>query len=157
MPKRCKGGAIVETALMMPWLFFLFIGVLDAGFYTYAAICTQNAARAAAMKTSGDTSAITNAIACTAALGEMTRLPNARNLLTCATSPSAVSDSQPVAVSVRSLNRTTSPACADCAQDVSAISAQVTVTYRSIPMIPIPGIMMGRMDLTRIAEARVQQ
>ena len=44
--KRQKGSAIVETALMMPWLAFIFVGVLDFGFYSYACICTQNAARA---------------------------------------------------------------------------------------------------------------
>ncbi len=51
--RRGRGGsAIIEMALLMPWLVFLFVGILDFGFYTYAAICTQSAARAAAVATS---------------------------------------------------------------------------------------------------------
>ena len=35
---RERGSAIMETAFMVPWLFFLFVGVLDLGFYSYAAV-----------------------------------------------------------------------------------------------------------------------
>ena len=37
---------------MAPWIFFLFMGTLDFGFYAYAIIATQNAARVAVMQTS---------------------------------------------------------------------------------------------------------
>ena len=155
MRKGERGGAIVETALMLPWLFILFICVFDFGFYAYAAICTQNAARAAAIQAASNNGSVSNTSACTAALGEMTRLPNAPN--SCVTSPSSVSNTQPVAVSIQVLTSTTNPACADCALDASATSAQASVTYLSIPMFPIPGMMMGRMTMTRIAEARINQ
>lgn len=131
---------------MVPWLFFLFVGVLDFGFYAYAAICTQNAARVAAIQTASDSSlAGNNGYACTLVLPEMSHLPNATNLSTCATSASAVNDTQPVAVVASSV---TGP-------DGNP-ATQVAVTYRTIPMIPIPGVMMGRMTLTRVATMRVQ-
>lgn len=142
---------------MMPWIFLLFIGVLDFGFYAYSAICTQNAARAAAIQASSDVSTVTFSVACNAALGEITWLPNARTLTTCQTSPSDIDDAHPLAVAVQELTATTSPACADCALNSSAVSAQASVTYRSIQLFPIPGIMMGRMTMTRVAEARIIQ
>ena len=46
---RERGHAVVEIALMAPRIFFLFVGIYDVGVYSYAAICTQNAARAAAL------------------------------------------------------------------------------------------------------------
>ena len=42
-----SGSAMVEVALLAPWIFFLFVGVFDMGFYSYMAICVENAARAA--------------------------------------------------------------------------------------------------------------
>jgi hypothetical protein len=142
---------------MLPWLFILFICVFDFGFYAYAAICTQNAARAAAMRAAEDGSSVSNTLACTAALGEMTRLPNAANLSSCVTSAPSISSTQPVAVSVQLLTAATNPTCADCALNATATSAQASVTYQTIPMLPIPGMMMGQMTLTRVAEARINQ
>ena len=49
--QRERGGSIVEVALLAPWIFFLFVGIFDLGFYAYGIICTQNAARAAATQT----------------------------------------------------------------------------------------------------------
>ena len=40
-----SGNSVVEVALMAPWIFFLFVGVFDFGFYAYAGICMENAAR----------------------------------------------------------------------------------------------------------------
>jgi hypothetical protein len=34
---------------------------------------------------------------------------------------------------------------------------QTTVTYQTLPMIPIPGILTGRVQLTRVAEMRIWQ
>jgi len=53
MRTKNRGSAVVEAALMMPWLAFLFMGVFDFGFYAYASICTQNAARAVAVLKNG--------------------------------------------------------------------------------------------------------
>jgi hypothetical protein len=150
---------MVEAALMMPWLAFLFVGVLDFGFYSVAAICTQNAARAAAIQTANPNLQV-NALACQAALGELKWLPNMTGVTApCPTSPSGITATQPVAVSVTTLTAGTTPACADCgdASAHSPSSAQVTVTYQTVPLVPIPGILMGQMRLTRIAEMRIIQ
>src|SRR5947209_17798197 len=80
-----SGGAIVETALMVPWILFLFICIFDFGFFSYASICTQNAARAAALRAAIEQSSINS---CTAALGELVMLPNVRTAVTtCAALP----------------------------------------------------------------------
>src|SRR5438128_767679 len=46
--RRQDGHAVIEIALLAPWIFFLFAGTLDMGFYLSALIATQNAARVAA-------------------------------------------------------------------------------------------------------------
>ena len=156
---RRSGQAVVEAALMMPWIAFLFVGILDFGFYSYAAICTQNAARAAAVLASKDPTAIGGTTPCTSALGELYRLPNVgASLTTCATSSDALTDSAPVAVWVDKLcNTGCTDVCADCPLNSTATSARATVVYLSVPMIPIPGVLMGRMTLGRVVEMRNSQ
>jgi Flp pilus assembly protein TadG len=145
-------------ALMMPWLAFLFVGVLDFGFYSYAAICTQNAARAAALRAAVEQG---TGNACNAALGEMKGLPNTIGLATCAANAGAITPAIPVAVSAVLLNGTS---CADCncggigtCTFAATTSYQASVTYQSMPMIPIPGVLTGQMTLTRRAEMRTIQ
>jgi len=149
--QREKGSALVEVALMMPWIAFLFVGVLDAGFYGYAAICTQNAARAVAINSArlgGDTST-----ACNVALAELSGLPNMGSVNSCAAAPVWV----PTPLI---LDDGSTPACADCAgSGASPIAAsksiQASVTYQTLQMIPIPGVLRGQLTLTRLAEARI--
>ena len=58
--KGSRGSSVVEVALMAPWIFFLFVGVFDCGFYAFALIGTQNAARQAALSAAqGATAAVT--------------------------------------------------------------------------------------------------
>ncbi len=158
---KCRGGAVVEAALLMPWLAFLFVGVLDFGFYSYAAICTQNAARAVAMsQVSGGAIDI-----CTAARGEMQELPGMSGVTTCLTYPAAPTNTTPLSVCVATItasgaapaNCSAAAKCADCNLNASSTSIQATVQYRTIPMVPIPGVLMGRMTLTRTAEMRLLQ
>jgi Flp pilus assembly protein TadG len=145
-----QGNAMVEVALLAPWIFFLFVGVLDFGFYSYAAICTQNAARVAALANAYSSSAAPDAAgACITVLQEMKSLPNTRSLSSCGsgTCPSTagpVNASQPISVT----------ACAVTGPD-GASAAAVTVAYLSVPLIPIPGILMGQITLTRTAEVPV--
>ena len=147
MRRNQRGNAVIEVALMAPWIFFLFVGVFDIGFYCYAAICTQNAARVAALSYA-QTSTITP---CTAALGELNTLPNVSGG-TC--------NALPVQVAVTTLNGS---ACADAgvgsAVDFAAtpFCVQSSVTYQTLPLFPIPGVLTGRLTLTRTAEMRIMQ
>jgi Flp pilus assembly protein TadG len=157
-----RGTAIVEAALMMPWIVFLFVGVFDFGFYSYAAIATQNAARAVAIQLA---TGLTDG--CAAARQELGVLPNVVGVTTCPGTPAGVDDTHPVAVCSGVLSATTSAPCglptakcADCASTIcaspcTATSVQAVVTYLSIPLVPIPGVLTGRLRLTRIAEARI--
>src|SRR5712691_2982936 len=83
-----RGGAILELAFFAPWLFFLFVGALDFGFYAYALISVESAARVAALYASTNTTTATDSTgACTYALGELRNLPNVGSMTSCTTNP----------------------------------------------------------------------
>src|SRR3954451_1065728 len=89
-----RGHAVVETALLSPWIFLLFAGTFDFGMYGYALISTQNAARAAAVYTSTSTVTAGNSDrACQYALAEMTSIPNIQGVTTCSALPLIVTAS----------------------------------------------------------------
>jgi Flp pilus assembly protein TadG len=133
-----RGNAVVEVALMAPWIFLLFLGVFDFGFYAYAAISTQHAARVAALYTSSSPStAADSGGACYYVLQSLQDLPNVgTSVTTCA--------GLPVQVSANAVTG------ADGSQ-----ASQVSVTYQSIGLFPIPGLM-GQMTITRTAQVRLQ-
>src|SRR5690242_11566024 len=87
--RNTSGHAVIETALMAPWIFLLFIAIFDFGFYAYAGITTANAARAAALYTSTSTGAATDtAGACQYVLDELRKLPNVgAGTVSCGTVP----------------------------------------------------------------------
>lgn len=129
-----RGHSVIEVALMAPWIFFLFVGIFDFGFYAYALICVENAARVAVMYTSltgavaGD-----SGLACTQyVLPELQRLPGTKN---CGGN---------VAVSA---TPTIGPD--------GNLASRVSVTYEGGALIPIPGLVDSRMSITRTAEMRV--
>src|SRR5215475_769378 len=88
-PGRERGGAMMEMALLMPWVFLLFIGALDWGFYAYSLISMQAAIRTAVLYTSGSsTTAADSSTACTLVLAELKNLPNIGSGVTdCSTNP----------------------------------------------------------------------
>jgi Flp pilus assembly protein TadG len=135
------GNAIVETALMMPWIFFLFLLIVDFGFYGYAAIVTQNAARVAALATARyDSVAGNQTYACLYAKPEMRFLPNYTQFSsgTCSALPLTITATRVTA-----------------ADDATKFASRVSVTYQTVPMIPIPGLMTGQLTITRTAEVRI--
>ena len=136
-----RGSAVIEVTLLAPWMFFLLVGVLDVGFYCYAAITTENAARVAAMyAASGPSTAGDSAGACTYAVQEAVTLPGVTSGMSCS--------SFPFKVSVTSVPAASSP------DGTAATSA--SVTYQTLPMIAIPGMLEGRLTLTRTAEMKVK-
>lgn len=133
-----RGNAVVETALIMPWLLLLFLGVFDFGFYAYAAITTAHAARVAALYTSSSPSnAADTTGACYYALQALQDLPNVGSGVTGCTA-------LPVQVTATAVSG------AD-----GAPASSVTVIYQTVPLFPIPGLM-GQMTITRTAQMRVQ-
>lgn len=174
-----RGQAMVEVALLSPWIFFLFIGVMDTGFFCYTAICVENAARAAAVRTAASqeqVSVTANDFACQAAWNELSNLPNvyqATPVSTCAGLPAGVTVVTKTlcgSATVNIVGCVAGSTCSDCdgtpwdkypvpkaAQVSKAASSQVTVTYTSVPLVPVPGIFPSKYTLTRIAEARIIQ
>ena len=150
-PARAKsqaGHAVVEVALMAPWIFLLFAMVFDIGFYCYAVIATQNAARSGVMHTSRSSSYVVDlTAACQIARQELRGMPNVSVALnTCAASAGAITDALPISVVVAAIP----------GPDATTLgAARVSVSYRSPQLFPLPGLM-GRMTVTRIAEARVR-
>ena len=136
MRRSEKGHAVVEVALLSPWIFFLFAGALDIGSYMNALIATQNAARVAAEYTSSHSSYSSDTSgACRYALAEMNTLPNVHGLTSCDSLPLKV-----VASSVTGVD--------------GAAASSVSVTYQSQILIPIP--LLGRMTVTRTVQMRMR-
>ena len=132
-----QGHAVIEVSLLAPWILFLFVGALDLGFYSYALICTQNAARVAAIYTSSSSAlAADSAGACQAALAEMNTMANVRSLSSCTSYPLIVTATSGAGV------------------DGDAAST-VSVTYQTNQLIPIPGLLRSRLTVTRQAQMRI--
>jgi Flp pilus assembly protein TadG len=135
--RRRRGHAVIEVALLSPWIFFLFAGILDLGFYSYALIATENAARVAVEYTSeATTTAADSSGACTLVLAEMQSMSNVNSLSSCNSSPLTVTATQVTGA------------------DGSPASS-VSVTYQTALMIPIPGVT-GQLTFTRVAQMRLR-
>lgn len=134
-----RGAAILELALFAPFFLFLFIGALDWGFLANALISIENATRTAALYTSSGTgTAGDSAGACTQVLGELRKLPNiGSTLTTCSASPLTVS------------------ATAVTGPD-SGSASLVSVTYTTVVLIPIPGLLPKQSTITRTLTMRVR-
>ena len=136
---RQQGSAVIEITLLAPWVFFLFVGILDMGFYTYSLIAVENASRVGAEYTSKSSSvAADQADACTAILAELASLPRVSGLSTCSGAP--------LTVTANSVLGT------DGSQATS-----VSVTYQSNTLIPIPGLLARQLNVTRTTQMRVMQ
>jgi Flp pilus assembly protein TadG len=143
MPRhRSSGNSIIELTFMMPWLLFLFVGVFDFGFYAYALIATQNAARAVAVH---------NSISKTAANGD----PDGSGcqiaffeLKTAAYGRTMAADCKSSPLRVVSTYETAGTPDGNPA-------AKVIVTYQTALLIPVPGLLPGQMAITRTAWMRV--
>jgi Flp pilus assembly protein TadG len=136
-----RGNAVIELSLLAPWVLFLFVGVFDMGFYTTAMIGVENAARVAAEYTSknsltaGDTTG-----ACTRALAEMSMLPNVSSQANC-----------------NSGGGNTVVVTATAANGPDGLpGTTVTVTYTGGQLIPIPGLLVGKLNLSRTIQMRVK-
>jgi Flp pilus assembly protein TadG len=127
--RRRSGNSIIELTFMMPWLLFLFVGVFDFGFYAYALIATQNAARAVAVHNSISSVAATDQdlSGCKIAIAELQSTTN---------SGSFAPDCSKLPLQVTS-TRIVDP------NNANAHEAKVMVTYQTAVLIPIPGLLPG--------------
>ena len=134
-----KGQALLELSLLAPMMLLLFAATVDIGFYTYAAVCTENAARTGAMHASIDRDLAASANLSQVIRGdvcsEMKALPNVG--AACPTSVISVS-----AVSQPFTGADGQPA------------TQVSVTYTTVPLFRVPGLM-GQYSLTRTVQIRI--
>jgi hypothetical protein len=132
--ERTRGQSSVEIAFMAPWLFFLFVGVVDLGFWSYQMICLENAVRIVGLYASENGTANTprmKQLACS----ELDRVINIPSGASC-------HSSSLVQVSVLP-----SIAAAGNAPERFRLSLQVRMT----PMIPIPGLLTTS-NITRLVE-----
>jgi Flp pilus assembly protein TadG len=135
---RRSGNSIIELTFMMPWLLFLFVGVFDTGFYCYALIATQNAARAVAIHNSISKTAATDpdGSGCQIAVFELKTAAYGRTMTSCAASPLQVTST---------LTKDSN------GNDM----ANVVVTYQSAVLIPIPGLLSGQVPIIGAAHMMV--
>ena len=133
-----RGHAMLEAALLLPWVLFLFVGAFDLGFYNYALISTQNAARVAAWYTSQTTTTAADATtACTYALAELSAMPNVGSTVTtCSASPVVVTATQVTGAD-------------------GDLATQVSVAYTSPQLIPILGALPAQYTFNRTVQMRL--
>jgi hypothetical protein len=126
---------------------FLFTAVFDFGFYAYAFIGVQNAARAAVLQTAVNTSTASNQTgACRVALDALRGLPNVGSSFTsaCAFDP----------VTVTAAYCDASTPCPGGASSADGGPASfVTVTYRMPALFRFP--LRPAVTITRAAQIRL--
>ena len=134
-----NGQALLEVTLMAPLVLLLFAAVVDIGFFCYAAVCTQNAARVGAMHASTDrdlaASATINQLVRADVCAEMKALPNVG---------SACSDT------VVSVSTVAQPFTGADGQPAT----EVAVTYTTVPLFRVPGLM-GQYSIRRVVQVRL--
>ncbi|HUQ95957.1 MAG TPA: TadE family protein [Bryobacteraceae bacterium] len=148
--KSGKGHAVVEVTLMLPWIFLLFIGVFDFGFYSYALISTEGAARAGALYASSSWGAAGDgANVCFYVLQEMRMLPNVGSSTSCSCTGGSCT-AGPIQITATPISGT------GCVEAVAgAKCTRVTVQYQTVQLFPIPGLG-GQLTMRRVAEASVR-
>ena len=149
--KGRRGNAIVEVTLLMPWILFLFLAIFNFGFYAYALISVENAARVAAMYTSSSPALVNDAqFACQVVLEELRSLPGIGAGALCAASgnPRNAGASGQITVFVQQLTGAQSPD--------GAAASEVAVTYRPDNLFPLP-FLMGNKPFTRVVRMRILQ
>ena len=141
--KRQRGGSVIEVSLLLPWIIFLFAGAFDWGFSAHALISTETARVSALYGANAASGSVSSSTVCSLVLDELYIGSNVANLTSCAT-PGSINDTQPVGVS------------ATCPGRLSAMgnlnTVQVQVAYRTIQLIPIPGLLSGKWTFTRTVQ-----
>ena len=172
----------MEFAFFLPFLIFLFVGAFDWGFYNWALISTENAARVAVLYTSGSSSTAGDSVgACTYALAELADAPNVAGTpaipgggtggasggssggsgsLGGASGGSGHSSGSSGSGGSGTITTCSGPPVTVTATSVSgpdgSTASQVSVTYQTPVLIPIPGLLTGQISITRTVQMRVK-
>jgi hypothetical protein len=132
-------------ALMLPWLAFLFVGAFDWGYYAHALISTENAARiAGTFASTSSTSATDSTNVCLFALEELRIVPNIGTANTC--------NGSPVTVTAALIG----PGQTNTASADGQLAALVSVSYTTLQLIPIPGLLEGKATFYRSVQMRLR-
>lgn len=138
-----RGQAVVEVSLLIPWLVFSFVAAFNFGIFAYSMISTENAARTGAMYASqslsvAQSSTIVSQV-CTYVLGELGDAPGVGSGVNSCTA-------SPVSVTVT----------AHTPGSAGMNTVTVAVTYNTMQLIPLPGLMAGSLAITRSVEAPIR-
>jgi Flp pilus assembly protein TadG len=140
--KRRFGQAVIEVTLLVPWIVFSFVAAFNFGIFAYALISTENAARSGALYASQSLAvAQGGSVAtqvCTYALGELGDAPGMSGVANCASAPLTVTVT-PKTPGAGNMN-----------------TVQVSVTYKTMQLIPLPGLMAGSLSITRTVEMPIR-
>lgn len=130
---RRRGSSIIEFSLLMPWLFFLLLGAVDAGFMLYGLVTVENAARAGALYASHidltDPTAV-GKICSGYVIPSLIYLGNIPSGLNTCGSTANPTPASPVSVVVTTVVAASSP-------DALSAAAKVTIYYLTPPLFPI--------------------
>lgn len=130
-----RGSAVLEVGLMLPWIVFSFLAVLDFGFCAYGLIATENAARVAA----------------TWGAANLTNYANINSTNACTYAAAQFNDAPtPVSACGTNLSVTVTEPGAGSLQTV-----KVAVTY-TVNLVAIPGLMPSSLAITKTAEMPVR-
>lgn len=133
--RRERGSSIIEFVLAFPLLLSFFFGAFDLGFYCYALISVQDAARTVALFTSSATGNGNTTAACSYLLANLAKLPNLHSVTSC--------NSLPLRLTLNS----------DVTGPDNNIAVTVTVTYQTVNLIGFYGLP-SQLTITRTVEAR---
>jgi Flp pilus assembly protein TadG len=146
--RGCRGGSALEMAMVLPWIVFLYIGAFDWGYYAHALISTENAARIVGNWASYNTvnATSTGTDACTLAVEELRIVPNISATQTCG-------PTQVVNVSTALVG----PGQTDTNSAYGGdYAATVSVTYTTLQLIPIPGLLKNQATFYRTVRMRIR-
>jgi hypothetical protein len=124
---------MVEAALMLPWFVFLFVGVFDWGFFAHALISLESATRVAALYSAGYSSVPSVSTLCPIVRNELKIVANVTDSLDCTSAPLVVS------------------ATSGTGPD-GKTAYTISVTYTTLQLIPIPGLLSSQVTVSRFAQ-----
>jgi hypothetical protein len=133
---------VIEVTLLVPWIVFSFVAAFNFGIFAYAMISTENAARSGAMYASQSLAVAQSGTivtqVCTYVLGELGDAPGMSGVAACTSAPVTVTVT-PETPGSGGMN-----------------TVKVAVTYNTMHLIPLPGLMAGSLSITRTVEMPIR-